>query len=222
MNTEIDKIIAERFNTAERRWQRFLRTIVTNHHYEFIHEMVRECCQKMPEIFFNTMFSDQKDELIECIWDITCKEIGTENTTYFSHKDIATVIGTIGDYPSVLIIMPKPHITPDAYYAVAVLLEKEEIKEDSKVAYITLERGLWTDDAEVALLCAWNGNTHINFEVVMGTDIKEFIAAVEDILANRLYEAVGEAGVEMWKAIHEQIRESIKNNPPKPYPEKVK
>lgn len=206
MKTPTENILSEELNSPERRWHGMLRELAPPHHYVFVHTVLRDFSQTTPDIFFNAMFSDRKDEFVRAIWEFTCKKIGIEIVPYFNHNDIKAVTGGIGGFPAVLVKMPKPHISPDAYYVAAVLLETELVKPDSKVAFITLERGIWDDYEEVGVLCGWNGTTHVNFEKVMGTDINDFCVAVEDILANRLEEAVGVTGAKKWQAFHDRIR----------------
>jgi len=83
------------------------------------------------------------------------------------------------------------------------------IERHSKVAYLTLERGIYDNGAETPVLCGWNGATHINLMTFLEDEPFQFCAAVEVALSNHLGDLVGEDEAKKWAFFQNNLRRTF-------------
>lgn len=121
-----------------------LKDLLPPHHYVFVHRVMREICQTLPDVYFDRMVNDQP-KFINDLWEITCEECNEVGEAYFSPSDIEIYLLSINSFPTVILVMPPPLIFTDAYIVAAILIDNtSNMKQDTeqKVAYITLERAI--------------------------------------------------------------------------------
>lgn len=160
----------------------------TLHHYDFSHIVVREICSHNPMAFFQVLASPGRDEFLENLWRITCERCDEKGPAPFSHKDIAIDTVKIGEYPVILVTMPRPRVACEPFYVAVVLLTpidrlvKGNIPEKPSFGYYTLELGIAPDGRAFTMLCSWVDGTHKNFGAGPEAEPAAFLQAVAEQL----------------------------------------
>ncbi len=119
----------------------------TEHHYVLAHVVLRQVAQRDPYIFFGMLRSPRRKKFLNDIWKHVYEHCDEEGKAYFSSQDVLIHPRNIGEYPAVLIEMPPPYFTMEAYMVCAVLgvPPSEAVKkmpDNPKVYYYTLEKGV--------------------------------------------------------------------------------
>jgi Zn-dependent protease with chaperone function len=188
-----------------------LKQLIPSHHYDFVHVILREVFQTMPELLVERIMH-AKFECIKTLWEMTCEASDGATSEYFGLDNINVHLLNICAHPVVLTLMPPPIVYTDAYMSAAVVLMPDDLSSEDegeyirKVAYLTLERGIGQHGVETYLLCGWNGNQHINLE----TDLPEldpamFLAAVEGVLKEFPDKLVSDVPIQKWDAISQTV-----------------
>jgi hypothetical protein len=140
----------------------------THHHYVLAHIALRQVALSDPYLFFAVMASPQQQEFLANLWKQVCHNCDKEGAAFFDCRDLIIHTTRIGDYPAVLIEMPKAYFVAEAHMVCAVLkvsIEELAQKPDRpEVRYFTLEKGMnMPTGADRTVLCSWKGDTHANF-----------------------------------------------------------
>ena len=134
-------------------------------------------------MFFGIMASPQKDEFLKDVWGQICENCDPEGKASFDISEVIASTGRIKDYPAIVIRMPPPQRTTEAYFVAVVLkidVEEDDQPENPDFAYLTLEKGMNLDGSDRMVLCGWTGeNTHDNYGEGPEATPEAFVAAVE-------------------------------------------
>ncbi len=139
----------------------------TPHHYVLAHVALKQICFQNPLGFFGLMGSPDREEFLNDLWAQVCKNCDKEGQSSFSIDDVMIDTIRIGDYPAVLVTMPKPHHVTEAHMVCIVLMVPlADMKQNGKVMkihYFTLEKGATEEGQERTVLCEWDEDTHYNY-----------------------------------------------------------
>lgn len=159
----------------------------TQHHYALAHMVLRELCFDDPLSFFTIMASSKKHEFLDKAWQIVCLHCDNAGKADFSIGEIKIDLFRLDDYPAVLITMPLPQFTTEAYMVLIVLkIPIEELNphsENVNVGYYTLEKGInaMTGDDQT-VLCEWSGESHLYYGTGPEPTPQSFIEAVSHMI----------------------------------------
>ncbi len=159
----------------------------TQHHYALAHIVLRQRCFNDPIAFFLIMASPKQQEYMEKLWAyvrLQCDGMGMAN---FAIQEVKIDYFHFKGYPALLITMPPPQFTAEAYMVLIVLkipIEKLDLQsEDAKVGYYTLEKGINAMTAgDRTVLCEWSGESHLNYGNGPEPTSQSFINAVTGIV----------------------------------------
>jgi hypothetical protein len=160
------------------------------HHYTMAHVALRSVAFAQPLGFFGILASEEAEnflgELLESVTE-ECQE--RERRPDFKAADLQVHTGRVGNYPCVVIEMPEPRGTTEAFFVGAVLLvelaEDEEPPENPELRYFTLEKGMQMEEMQPrTVFCEWTAEgSHLNFGDGPPATVKDFTAAIEEHLA---------------------------------------
>lgn len=131
-------------------------------HYVFAHRAIPQIVAAHGERFVEDMRGPHAASLLARLWD----EIGGEpmDAPTVAVKELK------GGAPFVLITMPEPENTPEAYYVGVV---------DGRC--FTLERGVTTTGETQTFLCEWADGKHVNYGPGPPAEEHAFAGAVEKL-----------------------------------------
>ncbi len=160
------------------------------HHYEFAHRALREICMSDPCRFFVTVAKPEtRASFFDEVWQEVCRMYAEGKQPTFSMADVKVEVKRVGDYPVLLITMPRPEFITQAYMVAIVLkIRFEELKTTlvnalmngagqprPEVRYFVLEEGTGR-----TVLCAWDtAGEHINYGDGPPPDPEEFLKAIQ-------------------------------------------
>ena len=158
----------------------------TRHHYVLAHFALRKFCQDDPLWFFGVMGSPQRDDFLDDVWRQVRENCDSEGSASFDISDVGITTLRIKGYPGILVNMPPPADTAEAYFA-GILLKidtnTDTHPENPEVAYITLEKGNNPYEAERTVLCGWTTDgTHVNYGDGPTPTQEAFIEAIEKMI----------------------------------------
>ena len=161
----------------------------TLHHYIFAHIALREVCHANPLGFFAMMGSPQRQQFLDDLLKEVREECDKDGEPSFSSRDIRIETYRIGGgYPAVLILMPTPKFIGEAHMVCIMpdipVGELSQRKGQSLgVRYFTLEKGTHSESGtERTVLCAWAGESHVNYGDGPEARQYEFLEAVKKMI----------------------------------------
>ena len=145
----------------------------TPHHYVLAHVALKQMAFANPYGFFAVMASPQRQKFLDDLWRQVCENCDQEGVSRISPRDITIHTTKIGEFPTLLIEMPQPYFMTEAYMVCVVLKiplgDLPQQPADPEIRYFTLDKGLRFETgsdrppADRTVLCAWDGETHINY-----------------------------------------------------------
>ncbi len=155
------------------------------HHYAFSHVALKMICDSDPIQFFQVMGSDDRDKLLNFLWNKVVEQCKDNQAPDFTMDDVTIHTVKVGDYPVVLVVMPPVMAVTEAAM-VAIVLTANEEAETAEAAfgcrYFTLELALSKKGDLQADICEWVGEEHINHGKSSEPNMKAFLSAVEELL----------------------------------------
>jgi hypothetical protein len=138
------------------------------HHYVLAHVALRQVCFANPYGFFACMGADRRQPFLEDLWSKIRNNYDKDGPPPFSIKDVKITTTSINNFPFLLIHMPEPQKTPEAYFIGIVLkiqlTELDRPPEKPEVQYFTLERGIDLETKKVrTVFCEWQPEKHLYF-----------------------------------------------------------
>ena len=155
------------------------------HHYAFAHIALKMICDSDPIQFFTVMGSDQKDKLLNFLWNNVVEQCEGGQKPDFTMDDITIHTVKLGDYPVVLVIMPPVMALTEAAMVAIVLKSNKEVGSSGKQVayrYFPLELSLGQDGKLQTALCEWVGEEHINHGLSPEPNMKDFLTEIESLL----------------------------------------
>jgi hypothetical protein len=159
----------------------------TPHHYVLAHIALRQVAVGNPYGFFAVMASPKQQEFLDDLWRQVCQNCDKNGPACFTSSDLSVHTTQIGNYPTVLVEMPKPHFIGEAHMICIVL--KVPIQQlparpdDPEVQYFALEKGRRvTTGEDRTVLCAWDGETHVNYGDGPEANPAAFLGRVGDLI----------------------------------------
>ncbi len=155
------------------------------HHYTFAHTALRMLCESDSLQFFDVMGSDERDKLLQFVLNKVVEQCEGSSTPDFSLDDVKILTVKLGDYPTVLVVMPQVEAVTEAIMVAIVLTNRLDLdSQNSKMScrYFTLELSLGSDGKPQTALCEWSGEEHINLGASPEPSEKAFLAAIESLL----------------------------------------
>ena len=138
----------------------------------FVHVALREIVQQEPFEFFTGMAADNNRDLVEDIWQQVLEQCKKEGTPDNDASDIGIITMNIKKCPAVILTLPPPELTSDAFYVGIVM-------DGNKARYFTLELGVNKEGGDFPFLCEWQGDKHVRIkECPMNMSTEAFIKAV--------------------------------------------
>jgi len=159
---------------------------LSRHHYDFAHVVLREACGFNPLAFFQVMASPGKEELLENLWLAACERCDGTGPAWFTSREVAVDSLMLENYPTILVTMPPPRVTTEAFYVAIVLLTPMDrivagaLPEQPAFGYYTLELGIAPNDGRYTVLCAWENGKHLSFGNGPEADSSAFLQAVSE------------------------------------------
>jgi hypothetical protein len=158
----------------------------THHHYQLAHVALRQICLHNPYGFFSVMASPDRKKFLDDIWSQICARCDPEGPASFTPDDLQIITSNINDYPTILIQMPEPLFSPEAYFVGIVLLVKmndyAQHPPDPVARYFTLERGQSVSGGVWHVLCEWQDGRHCNYGAGPEPRRELFVEAVKMLL----------------------------------------
>ena len=160
----------------------------THHHYVLAHVALRQVALSDPFGFFGMMASPEaRQEFLDDLWGQICRNCDSEGGATFTVRDLTIHTTRIGDYPTILVVMPPPQFTAEAHFVGIVLkvgiTDMQETPDNPELQYFTLEKGTDESGAARTVLCAWKGETHVNFGDGPEATPVAFLRKVEELIA---------------------------------------
>jgi len=161
----------------------------TSHHYVLAHFALRQVAFDNPYAFFAIMASPKRQDFLDSVWKNLCRNFDEkQGTAHFTVRDLEITTTRLGDYPTVLIQMPKPYFPPEAYMVCVVLkVPVQQLSTQPKnpaVLYYTLERGMNMDGSERTVFCGWNRESHFNCGPGPEANAAAFLAQVQQVVSS--------------------------------------
>lgn len=158
------------------------------HHYTLAHHALRHMALGDPLMFLGVLASPEGTRFLsDMLRRVSehCRE--RENRPDFSVDDITVHTVQAGDFPCVVIEMPRPRATAEAHMVAAVLMTSLDngppTREEAQARYFTLERGMSIDDGQpYTVLCEWSDEAHMNYGAGPPAEVSAFVAAITDHL----------------------------------------
>lgn len=121
------------------------------------------------------------------LWEQICQDFDKDGFASFTARDISVHTTMIRDFPTILVVMPKAHFTTEAHMVCIVLKvpigEIKERPDNPEVRYFTLEKGTdFETGSDRTVLCAWHGESHLNYGDGPEATPASFVAKVEEII----------------------------------------
>lgn len=200
-----------------------LKQLIPSHHYDFVHLILRQVFQTMPELLYERVIH-AKPECIKTLWEMTCEACDGIRSDYIDPVDITIHLQNIDDHPVILTLMPPPIVYTDAYMSAAVLLIPDDDFASEgkgefvrKIAYLTLERGIGQRGVETYMLCAWNGDQHINLETELPElDPAVFLDAVAFALKKYPDKLLSDVAIQKWDNVSQTVHRFYPEHEPTP------
>lgn len=160
-----------------------------HHHYRLVHTALRDICMAAPYDFFELMVSQAREEFLEDLWSCIRKDCDELGDPSFTISELQFFPTHLKGYPLLLVVMPEPLFSPEAYL-VGVLLEVplEEVKYRKPTPvcrYFTLEKSpdlVAMATGYSAVLCEWADGLHINHAMELNPDLHTFTNAISEII----------------------------------------
>jgi hypothetical protein len=158
----------------------------SRHHYEIAHCALREMCFADPLYFFSMIYNDEnRDDFLQRIWEIVCEQCDHTGPAPFDITDLGLTSGRVKGLSSIIVSMPPPARTGEAYFvgiSLAMQLDEDEQPKDVNVTYLTLEKGKEMDGSDCTVLCAWEGEEHLNHGNGPEPTLEAFVGAMEEMI----------------------------------------
>jgi hypothetical protein len=158
----------------------------TPHHYILTHVALRQVAFGNPYRFFAVMASPQRQDFLDDLWRQVCQDCDKGGTASFTSSDIKVHPILLGDYPTVLVEMPKPEFTGEAHMVCVVIKVPVQLAaepDNPEVLYFTLEKGRTvTTGKDITFLCGWDGESHVNYGYGPEADPAAFLERVRDLI----------------------------------------
>jgi hypothetical protein len=159
----------------------------TLHHYILAHVALKRVCFDDPFGFFALMASPHRQKFLDDLWTQICQNCNQEGEAHFSPRDIKIETTRVGEYPAIVVEMPTPRFIAEAHMICVVLKvpvnELQQETEKAEVRYFTLEKGInFKTGGDRTVLCAWDGESHINYGDGPVATPAAFIDAVKKLL----------------------------------------
>ena len=167
------------------------------HHYQFAHQVLREICQSDPCRFFLTLAKpEMRARFLEEVWQEVCRTYAEGKQPTFSMADVKVEVKRVGEYPLLLITMPRPEFITQAHMVGIVFkIRLEELKTTlvnalmngqsqarPEVRYFVLEAG---SPPGRTVLCEWDAaGKHVNHGNGPRPDPEKFLKAIRASLSS--------------------------------------
>ena len=156
------------------------------HHYVLGHIALRKICKDNPLDFFSIMGSSQREDFLNDVWKQVRKNCDPEGAATFDIADVEITACRIKNFPAIVITMPPPSETAEAFFVAIILKidpQVEELPKQPDFAYLTLEKGINMDGTERSVLCGWTtDDSHMNYGDGPEPTQEAFVAAVEKMI----------------------------------------
>lgn len=168
-----------------------MKPLISRHHYDFGHVVLREMCSHNPMAFIQVLASHDKEGLLENLWRITCERCDKTGPAWFSYKDVVIESLMLENYPTILVTMPPPRVMTEAFYIAIVLLTPMDqiaagnIPEQPAIGYYTLELGISPTGSRYTVLCAWDDGKHVSYGDGPEAEPSSFLQAVSEKLTSK-------------------------------------
>lgn len=152
------------------------------HHYTFAHTALRALCDSDPLKFFEVMGTDERDKLLGFMWSKVVEQCESSQSPDFTLDDVTIHTVKVGDYPTVLMVMPQVKAVTEAIMVAIVLtchLDIENPGKDVSYRYFTLELSCSPDGKPQTALGEWSGEDHLNLGEGPAPDVRAFLTAIE-------------------------------------------
>jgi hypothetical protein len=160
----------------------------TSRHYVFAHIALRQVCCVNPIAFFAVMASPQRVQFLDDVWKDVREICDKDGEPSFSSRDIVVELDQVNDFPAILIVMPAPKVDCEAHMVCIVLeipVKELSQKRDQipSIRYFTLEKGIRIETGgERTVLCAWDGEAHLNYGDGPEATQEAFLEAVKRLI----------------------------------------
>ncbi len=151
-------------------------------HYVMAHVALKQVCEQDPHYFFGAIGSSEQKKFVEHM--ITqVEEHHPEDPTLLDADEFNIVLSRVGNYPLVLIELPKPQAYVECFYVgIVAMVDLSQSKIDEavpEILYFTLELAEG-ELADCSHFCQWKGETHINLaEVESVCSLDEFSLLIQ-------------------------------------------
>ncbi len=155
------------------------------HHYTFAHTALRMLCESNPLQFFEVMGSDERDKLLKFVLSKVVEQCEGDKTPDFDFDEVKIHTVKLGDYPTVLVVMPQVEAVTEAVMTAIVLTNRLDLEDpDNKIScrYFVLELSLSSDGNPQTSLCEWSGDEHLNHGDGPEPSVKAFLTAIESFI----------------------------------------
>jgi hypothetical protein len=139
------------------------------HHYALAHYVIRQALLEDPLRCLALLASEDSQAFLEFLFNSAC-ELCSERTKEkpdFQATDVHVHRLRVTDFPCVIIEMPRPIATSEAFFTalVAYIDRGSEITPATVVParYFTLEQGFNVDENPRTVLCEWTTTNHVNY-----------------------------------------------------------
>jgi hypothetical protein len=159
------------------------------HHYTLAHYALRSVAFEQPVRFLGILASpDAQRFLTDLLRSVSehCKE--REPRPDFRIQDVTVHKVRVGRYPCVVLELPRPRATTEAFFVAAVLLaDLDQGLPDSHAAvlrYFTLEKGFVLGGPPRTVLCEWTAEgSHLNYGDGPAPQLQAFTGGLEELLS---------------------------------------
>jgi len=158
-----------------------------SHHYALAHVVLRETLHAFPDLLLSLGSSEGRERVLGNVWQLVCEICDRGGKTTFTMEDVQVIPTRVNDFPLVLIILPPPQTTSEAFMVAAVLeVPLEELsqrQENPRLRYFTLELGFGADLQGRPVLCEWDSlGSHINYGYGPSLSPQAFVEALQRFL----------------------------------------
>lgn len=153
-------------------------------HYVFAHYALRSVALADPLQCLAILASERGTRfLYDLLKAVTEEEGPTGGQPRFRADEFDVVPTRFGDYPGVVIAMPRPRAITEAHFVALVLLDDlsdpDAVHEHIPARYFTLEKGMSLDASPRTVLCEWTATgQHANFGTGPEPTTEAFTAAI--------------------------------------------
>jgi hypothetical protein len=152
------------------------------HHYDFAHVALRLFCDNDPLKFFAIIASEQRDDFVNYIWQKVCAQCDEKEKPDFSDKDIKITTLKVGDYPTIVVVMPDAKAMAEAIMVGIVLTSKidgNSADPNVEYRYFVLEQGVDLEGGNRTVFCEWSNESHLNMGDGPEASIEDFIEEIK-------------------------------------------